>query len=298
MTKHMHKHLTAFQFVQRWFLGILALRSIFLALVGFSSELWLHATTADLAVAHTDTQTCKVQSKSTLALTSKEPLPTPFHQPNFSSLNYLFSKNEAQPYQRGTAITTIFRGSKKGGWGLTAPSDHSPVRGRVIKERARRKGHGEVGGKWGEGEVGRGERRGREGHRARETRAREEETGRQEGNGPGHSAHPLMERRRARAIRRAERRGRAPETPPHRQGPITLLLSLSPASARPGHCHSPGPPQRERRRRRPRDPGAGRDGTDRARPRPPRGSRETQSRPPRGAGNHSAPSLPPPSASQ
>lgn len=128
------------------------------------------------------------------------------------------------------------------------------------------------GGKeWGERGTGQG------GHgEKKEKREHKGGTGETEGIGPGHSAYPLTERRRARAVRRADSRGKAPETTSHRQDPIAVALSPCP-SARPGHCHSPGPPERERHRRRLRDPGAGRAGpreTGAA-----RGSRETPPHP-------------------
>lgn len=127
-------------------------------------------------------------------------------------------------------------------------------------------------------------------------RRRNGETRETRGIGPGHSAHPLTERRRARAVRPADSRDSAPETTSHRQdrspwpcarpplGPAGSLplTGAAAAGAAPPPAQGPGG-------------GTGRAARDRdrraalARHRP---------APPRAAANHKAPSLPPPPASQ
>lgn len=109
----MQKYPTAFHFVQRWFSGVLHLwASLHGVVTPYNNCTFSHGTHG-----HTDTQRhrCKVQSQSTLALTSKE-TPTPFHhQPNFFLSQLSFSKGEVQLYQRATATNVVFKGSKKEG---------------------------------------------------------------------------------------------------------------------------------------------------------------------------------------
>lgn len=119
------------------------------------------------------------------------------------------------------------------------------MRSRVLQGRkgrgGRGRGHGGDGGTVGKrgGNGRKGRERGTPGkgdtgkrRRNGETRGDTGGTGETGRNGPGHSEHPLTERRRARAVRPAESRGKTPETTPHRQDPIAL--SMSPSLPQPG----------------------------------------------------------------
>lgn len=297
MTKHSHKYPTAFPFVQRWFSGVLhSWASLYRVVTPCHNCTFSHSTHG-----HTDTQRhrCKVQSQSTLALTSEEPPPLPPPAKLFLS-QLSFSKDEAQPDRRGTATTMLFKNSKKEGWGMRAVTaglwgagsftEGRGGRGRGTGERGWMRGKRWEGGKKGEREAldkGDTEKRRRNG----ETRGERDRHG---GWGPATARTPS--RRGAVPARSGEQTAGAK----HRKQPPTARTRspwpwpLTP-SVRPGHRHSPGPPQREWGRRRPRDPGAGRAARD-------RGGRAALARhrpaPPREAANHNSPSLPPPSASQ
>lgn len=115
MTKHTHKYPTAFQIVQRWFSGVLHLWASLHRAVP-------HKTTAHLAMAHTDTQTCNAtdakSSHNLLWLLLQRNLLHSLPPPAKLFLSQLsFSKDEVQPYRKGTITTMLFKESKKQGWG-------------------------------------------------------------------------------------------------------------------------------------------------------------------------------------
>lgn len=282
MTKHTHKYPTAFQIVQRWFSGVLHLWASLHRAVP-------HKTTAHLAMAHTDTQTCNAtdakSSHNLLWLLLQRNLLHSLPPPAKLFLSQLsFSKDEVQPYRKGTTTTMLFKESKKTRMRLIAPSDHGPVRGRVLQGKARRKGKGERG--W-----MRGNRDGKGGKKGERGAPATRDTGKRRRNGETRRERdrqgrwgPAIARTPSRSGAVPARSGEQTAGAKHRRQPPTVrtrspwACPRSP-SARPGHSHSPGPPQRERRCRRPRDPGAGRAGPGHARRRLPRGSRETPPRP-------------------